>query len=670
MTTQNGSKRPLRLGELMGLALLAAVPRLANLGTFSMWLDEILQTLQTRVDLPLAWQALKADAVHPPLDGLISWTFIHLGATESARRLLPIALGVATVVLLARWAANRFGYLPGLVTGALAALSPLHVHYSQELRPYSLGLFFCALALCCYDAALRSPGPRTSLILWLACLGCLSSFYFAALIFIPLVALALSDARRPPPTGPRARQLLRHAPLYLAALAAAYLPWIGVVWSLRERPIEEPAGAWTGTLLGQRWQFLSVGGIEGAPLTWGGLVVLAVALGGAVARWRCGAGRAVLFGALAGTVGVELLLFGTDHWTNGRYSLAAWPFLTLLTALGIEALAGRDRRLDTDARSLTWRRWRLRLAVGLLGIVLFAQIRGIGEYYRGGRPQWRRVAQAVAALHRPGEPIIAANRWTEVCLGYYLEEVSGKDLPEQRQLISIDTDPQRVSTYWEPDECALLVLGGYPSSQRLESALRGWAKVRRDQIAGVQLFLLDSPALASAELSPCRERFLPPALRHPAPVTALAAAPRSPESLLLEFDGKTTRESLLFGWSGFETSPDGTTFVWAQGRRAGLGLHLDEPRDLQLRLDLWPLAVAGRQQRLVATLNSGMLGECELQQGRQTCLLAAPADRWRQGENFLELEFAYAVSPSASDPRRLAVAVDRLTLVDAVSIDR
>ena len=253
------SIRPPTLREVLLLGALAALPRLLNLGTFSMWLDEILETRQARGGLTQAWQALQADAVHPPLEGLISWALIHLGASESARRLLPVALGVATVVILAGWAARRFGRLVGPLTGVLAALSPLHVHYSQELRPYALGLFFCALALDRSEALLRSPGRRNVLLLWIACLGCLLSFYFAALIFVPLTLLALGEARS---KSPEVRQLLRRAPLFLGALALACLPWVPVVLSLRQRSIEAAATSWTGPLAGQRWQFLTAGGVE------------------------------------------------------------------------------------------------------------------------------------------------------------------------------------------------------------------------------------------------------------------------------------------------------------------------------------------------------------------------------------------------------------------------
>ncbi len=656
------SSRPWKLGEILALGALAAVARLLNLGTYSMWLDEILGTSQARAGLAQTWQALRADAVHPPLEGLISWALIHLGAGETTRRLLPIVLGIATVLILSRWTAGRFGHLAGVLTGALAALSPLHVHYSQELRPYSLGLFFCVLALSRLDALVRSPGLANVLFLWIACLGCLLSFYFATLIFVPLTLLLAGEARSPSPEIRRnARRLLRRSPLFLAALASAYLPWIGVVLSLGQRAIEFPATAWSGALAGERWQFLAVGGVEGRPLAWGGALALVLFLVGAAAGLRSAAGRAVLAGALAGTLGVELALRWADHWSNGRYNLVAWPFLTVLTALGITALAA-------GLAGVLRRRWepllRLPLTAALLALLLAVQLQGIGEYYRQGRPQWNRIARAAAALHRPPEPIFAANDWTAICLGYYLEQDSQDP---RRPPISLGGDPDLAAGRWDSADCALLVVGGYPSSERLESQLRRWRKVQDLTRAGVRLYLLDAPAHRGVAFSPCRERYLPRELRRPPPVTALAAVPAPRERLRLEFDRPTTASALLYGWSGFETRRDGVSFLWATGRRAALGLLIERPRRLRLRLELWPHAGPGRRQRLAVTLNGAPLGERELEPRRQVVELAAPAGLWQEGENVVVFTFAYAVSPAevdpgATDPRPLAAAFDRLTL--------
>jgi hypothetical protein len=652
---------PLRRWELATLAVLAAVPRLLIPGGSSMWLDEILETLQVQGGLFQTLEALRHDAVHPPLEALLSWLQVHLGVPEVGRRLLPIALGVATVVLLADWAAARFGRAAGWATGFLAALSPVHVHYSQELRPYALGLFFTVLACRRYDALGREPTRRHVLQLWLACLGCLYSFYFAAAVFAPLLALGAGEAvGGPPEERAAARRRLRWAPLFLGTLLLALLPWGFAVAATGGRPIELPATEWDAGLAGRRWQFFTAGGLETTELGWGGWLALGLFLLGAVRAGRSVAGRAVLAGVLAGTVGVELLLQLTDHWNSARYFLPAWPFLTVTLALGVTAPAAWLDRWKPGIRLATI------IPVTLLAVFAVAQLHGIALLHRHGRPDWHRLARAADALHRAGEPILAANGWTATSLGYYLEQVAerrGRRLPRP---VSVDGDPARAVAAWPADRCALLAVGGYPSTPELARQLRHWPTPQEVRIGELRLVLL-GPREAGA--AGCPRRHLPRALRRPPP--PFVGWPLGPpeESLLLDFDPATTADDLLYGWSAFERRADGTTFAWAVGRHAGLGLHLDRPRPLRLRATLWPYPLPGRRQRLTAELNGRRLGTVPLDRGRQTIEVELPASAWRAGENRLDLTFADATAPADVDPgsadrRRLAVAFDRLELTE------
>jgi hypothetical protein len=49
--------------------LVASVARIANLGSFSMWLDEILETTIASSSITSLYASLVRDAVHPPLEG-------------------------------------------------------------------------------------------------------------------------------------------------------------------------------------------------------------------------------------------------------------------------------------------------------------------------------------------------------------------------------------------------------------------------------------------------------------------------------------------------------------------------------------------------------------------------------------------------------------------------
>src|SRR4051795_1920454 len=92
-----------------------------------------------------------SDAVHPPLDYLLQLGIERTGAPEWSRRLPSIVAGTATLLLAALLGRRWFGPAAGLGAALLFACSPTHVRYSQEVRPYALGLAFLFLTLWALD---------------------------------------------------------------------------------------------------------------------------------------------------------------------------------------------------------------------------------------------------------------------------------------------------------------------------------------------------------------------------------------------------------------------------------------------------------------------------------------------------------------------------------------
>src|SRR5436305_12312282 len=94
-----------------------------------------------------------------------------LCVSDTVHRLVPIALGIGTVLLLARWTARRAGRAAGLAAGLAAAALPFAVRYSQELRPYPYLLFFAAAALVATDRLVDRPGRGSTARLAAVLLG-------------------------------------------------------------------------------------------------------------------------------------------------------------------------------------------------------------------------------------------------------------------------------------------------------------------------------------------------------------------------------------------------------------------------------------------------------------------------------------------------------------------
>lgn len=177
---------------LLLILTLACLVRVLNLGGFSLWLDEILQTIQTRGSFGEALVALRHDPDHPPLDGLISWVVLQLGAGETGHRLVHVLWGVLTIGLLMTWAARRWFSRAALVVGLLAGASPFHVRYSQEIRPYALSLLLLTLALYALDCVLEEPVEarrwRSWTVLVLTSAGVFYSSHVATICLLTIAA--------------------------------------------------------------------------------------------------------------------------------------------------------------------------------------------------------------------------------------------------------------------------------------------------------------------------------------------------------------------------------------------------------------------------------------------------------------------------------------------------
>lgn len=169
---------PVRL-PLAGVVLLAALLRLPTLGEQSLWSDEAATAAVLDVALGDLLAAVRDSESTPPLFYLLAWPVVDLlGGGETALRLVPALCSIATVPVLAAVGARLGGERAGLVTGLLAATSPLLVWFGQEARAYALLVLLCGLA----TLALLDRRP----LAWgLAAAAALATHYFAVFLLVP-----------------------------------------------------------------------------------------------------------------------------------------------------------------------------------------------------------------------------------------------------------------------------------------------------------------------------------------------------------------------------------------------------------------------------------------------------------------------------------------------------
>jgi 4-amino-4-deoxy-L-arabinose transferase-like glycosyltransferase len=145
--------------------LLGSVLRLYRLGANSLWIDEF-STLDLARHSPADILRLSSSANFiPPLYFLLVHGALQvLGESEVALRLWSAVAGIATIPVVWLLTRDMTGSRPTADFAAtLLAISPLHLWYSQEARPYSLLLFFG----CCSLLALQRAAQTNSMSYWI-----------------------------------------------------------------------------------------------------------------------------------------------------------------------------------------------------------------------------------------------------------------------------------------------------------------------------------------------------------------------------------------------------------------------------------------------------------------------------------------------------------------------
>ncbi len=189
--TQDARRNTISLVALVITALGFAL-RLYALGRESLWYDELLQLDIAQGPLSgILPQLPRHTAV--PLDYFISHFWVWLGRQDAWVRLPAVMVGTLTLPL-AYWLGHRLlGRSEGLLLLALLALSPFHIRYSQEARPYALvvlGVILAVYALWRF----RATGRRYYLaILQIGVLVFALAHLFALVIFVPFVIWAGFD---------------------------------------------------------------------------------------------------------------------------------------------------------------------------------------------------------------------------------------------------------------------------------------------------------------------------------------------------------------------------------------------------------------------------------------------------------------------------------------------
>jgi hypothetical protein len=213
--------------------------RLYHLASESLWYDELLQ-LDIAQGLPpgeggvtTIFPRLRGHAA-VPLDYLIAHFWIFLGRGDGWTRIPAVVVGTLTLAVVYQVGRRLLGRAEGLLLLALLALSPFHVRYSQEVRPYGLVILGVSLAIYGYWKMRRTSRWSDFVALQSGVFIFSLAHFFSWALLAPLLIFTGIDFFN----RSKRKQAAKTVGLLLAALALPALVlfstgWAGLIYTFK-----------------------------------------------------------------------------------------------------------------------------------------------------------------------------------------------------------------------------------------------------------------------------------------------------------------------------------------------------------------------------------------------------------------------------------------------------
>jgi 4-amino-4-deoxy-L-arabinose transferase-like glycosyltransferase len=388
-----------------------AICVVALLGALPLWLDEILQLLETRNTSTAEMIArLPRNSGAAPLGYLVQNASLRITGYGVRRARLPAAvfgvLSVFSVALLARAMGVRRAWLAAILFAAF----PETLRYATESRVYSQALFFSIVATLLYLRLVKRPSSTLTAALALALTAAIYTQPFTIFIGTALVMWSALC---------RDRNAVVRGSLALAAASAAFLPWY--LWS---------RAAWISGITQEGFQFVLSARTplmifrEAAGAGYWGSGLLLVLIASTIGAPRDGSHRRTLLTLL---ILVPLLgALGTDAVAG--YFIAARQFIWILPAAAILAATALESA-TLGKRSAFGRRFLILATVALLAVC----IRQTVVFFRAPHENWQAAADAIALRAQQGACVQVAPADSLRLYEFFRPEIGRADCSADRR---------------------------------------------------------------------------------------------------------------------------------------------------------------------------------------------------------------------------------------------
>ena len=171
--------------------------RLHDLGNASISMDEAVDLFLAGLSISDIWAYIAHGFIfHPPLFYWVQHIVLFFGTGEFIVRLPSALYGALTIPVVYLLGKEFHSRDVGILAAGLLAVSPFHIFYSQDARPYTMMLLFCAIALVYFMEAMKTDsgnawvmfGIFSGLSVWIV--------FYAAVLTFSLMLFVVIDRRR------------------------------------------------------------------------------------------------------------------------------------------------------------------------------------------------------------------------------------------------------------------------------------------------------------------------------------------------------------------------------------------------------------------------------------------------------------------------------------------
>lgn len=626
-------RRRLAVAAAMAPLFAGAILRLRGLGQPSFWLDEALawNSASQLLDEPWWSWIIGFAPDHGPFLYATQLAGRWLSAPELSARLMAALFGIATIPLI--WIAVRTLGASGVAAfcaASLLAISPFHVYYSREARPYAISMFFAAAMMILLTQRRTIALPIVLLVLALYTSGTSAPLIGAVGAVCVLSGVLFPEGRRYGWTiAAAAAVCFLCTPLLYRGIGGFAAP--ADVVRVDSRIFESALRAFTVSALQTPGEGRTVAGIVLLAII--GAVVLTI-------RNRRAALIAIGMTILPPAVSLALMLM-FDHWFAVRYLSAGLPGFIALAGIGIAALCGAA----FEARS----RYFIRLAAALLVVMLIASQTlpaALREPYE--KLQWREIASTIWNHAHEGDVVVTAEHWSAISLDFYLRRLP----PRVRHVQAPSLEVAR--SVLNDHDAAWLVSAGHKNDARVSTWMCRYPIVLAAPHESFRLHYAPSTHHLLATRSTRQEQR-----------AVTLATGRNPFVLHMGVE-----DDAFVGEGWWMAEGKGRDAArWAIGRAASVIVPQETPGDRVIEIEMQPLKHPTlRSQTVRLLLNEAMIGEAVLDLPSGQYEFSAPKNRWREGVNVITLQFGRSNVPAeltgSSDRRSLSALVQTIRVSD------